>query len=344
MGSQKSLFLSHPCQLNHGVPSHPENSARLDAILTALKESSYKSLVNLSIPRQATRDELSKVHDITYIDRILALDGKNAALDYETTLTPGSVKAALSASGLGVELVEQVLNNKIQNGFVIVRPPGHHARPSHGMGFCLFNNIAVAAQKALTMGLKRILILDWDVHHGNGTQESFYDDDRVLFVDLHQDNLFPVPSGELNEIGRGKGIGYTVNIPLPAACGDAEYLHAFDNLVKPLALKFKPELILVSAGFDAHESDPLGFMNLTTEGFGKLTARIKALAETLCEGKLILFLEGGYNPFFLAKNVLECIKVLVDGAEPDLKPENASKQVQNLVRDIHDLHVKNTAK
>lgn len=307
---REHLFLSHQCLLNHDTGDHPENASRLQAILEAFENTPYKNFLNLSCQRHASKKELLLIHDPSYVDFILSLEGKTTHLDPETPLSPQSVKAALAAAGLGLELVEQVISGKVQNGFALLRPPGHHARPSTGMGFCIFNNIAIAAKKALSLGLKRILILDWDVHHGNGTQEAFYDTDAVLFIDIHQDNLFPISSGLLEETGKGPGLGFTKNIPLPAYCKDQDYLSIFETLVHPLALKYQPELILVSAGFDAHESDPLGFMNLTTEGYGLLAMRTKKMAEELCEGRLVFFLEGGYNPFFLGRNVIECAKVL----------------------------------
>jgi acetoin utilization deacetylase AcuC-like enzyme len=237
----------------------------------------------------------------------------------------------------------QVVKGKAKNGFAFLRPPGHHSRPSGAMGFCVFNNIAIAAKQALAMGVKRILIFDWDVHHGNGTQEVFYDDDRVLFVDIHQENLFPHNSGAQKEVGNGNGKGYTVNIPLPPLCSDADYLYVFDQLVEPFVDKYQPELILVSAGFDAHESDPLGGMKLTTNGFGLLAERTKRLAEKNCGGKLAMFLEGGYDPYFLAKNVMACAEVLAGKESSDkipkiLKPE--SKQVENIVKEIYGIHSK----
>jgi len=297
---KKLLLLSNTALLDHCVLSHPENSQRLKAILEGLKNSSY---LDLSVERLATFEELTSVHTPSYIEKVFSLDGKEGSLNEETLVTTGSVKAAKMAAGIGLELVESILNEKIQAGFALVRPPGHHARPSEGMGFCIFNNIAIAAKKALSLGLKRVLILDFDVHHGNGTEEMFLGDDRVLFIDLHQDNLFPVGSGE-------KSIGNIVNIPLPADSTDENYLTVFDTVVKPLALKYEPELILVSAGFDAHESDPLGFMKITTEGYGLLVSKIKDLASAVCGGKLLFFLEGGYDTHCLAKNVLESVRVL----------------------------------
>ena len=339
----KHLLLSHPCLLDHGLSSHPENSGRLKAIIDALEKSSFKQLLDLSCNRLATQEELSLVHHPAYVDYVLSLDGQRADLDRETPLTAGSVKAARAAAGLGLELVEQVLDGKVQNGFALVRPPGHHAIADAGMGFCVFNNIAIAARKALSRGLKRILILDWDVHHGNGTQAAFYSDDTVFQIDLHQDNLFPKNSGLLSETGSGKGVGYTANIPLPDSCRDADYLYVFEKIVKPLARQYRPELILVSAGFDAHESDPLGSMLLTTHGYGLLTKNIKSLAYELCGGKLAFFLEGGYDPLRLAENVLECIGVLADekatleSVEGEIHPYTYG--METLIQEMYDVHV-----
>jgi len=339
---KKHLLLSHPCLLDHGISTHPENAGRLQAILTALTLSPYKSCLDLSMTRLATFDELAQVHTPNYVNYVLSLEGMQASLDYETHLTTESVKAARCAAGLGLELVEQILDNKIQNGFALVRPPGHHSRPDTAMGFCVFNNIALAAKKAISKGIKRILIFDWDVHHGNGTQEAFYEDDRVLFIDFHQDNLFPAGSGLISQKGKGKGLGFTVNVPFPDSCRDDDYLYAFENLVKPLATKYQPELILVSAGFDAHESDPLGSMGLTTKGYGMLTAEVKTLADTLCNGKVVFFLEGGYNPEFLAKNVLECISVLAADTDPLVKSREEiqpyTKGIEDLINGIYETH------
>lgn len=327
--------------------AHPENAGRLEATLAALEESPYQEFLDLTLSRLATNKEIAQVHDPAYIDHVFSLEGKTTSLDTETLITPGSVKAARMAAGLGLTLVEQVIKGAAENGFALVRPPGHHARPGKGMGFCIFNNIAIAAKQALSLGIKRILIFDWDVHHGNGTQETFYDDAHVLFIDLHQKNLFPIGSGLLEERGQGKGLGFTVNVPLPESCRDADYLYAFENLVRPLALDYRPELILVSAGFDAHESDPLGGMNLTTEGYGKLAAKVTSLAQELCEGKVVFFLEGGYNPFFLAKNVLACVEALVNKAPLSTTKEEVhpyTNGVERLIKGIYDSHAKQNRK
>lgn len=327
--------------LDHGLAAHPENSSRLAAILTALKASPYNQFLNTTTSRKATVEELALVHELAYINYVLSLDGKRENLDQETPITEGSVTAALTAAGLGLELVEQLLQKNIENGFALVRPPGHHCLPDAAIGFCVFNNIAIAAKKALSLGVKRILILDWDVHHGNGTQKTFYDDDRVLFIDLHQDNLFPVNSGLLSQRGAAKGLGFTANIPLPDSCRDDDYLYIFEQIVKPLAYRFQPELILVSAGFDAHESDPLGSESLTTKGYGALCTKVKALAQELCSGRLLLFLEGGYNPPYLAANVMECIHALASTQKPDqTEIEPYTYGMKNYIEKVHDALVK----
>ncbi len=313
---QLSLFRSHLDFLKHGRGEHSENQTRLNEILKIFKQSSdLGCALDLSGERLATRDELMRVHTADYIDRVFAMEGKQGEIDHETPLSEGSVRAARLAAGLGLELVDQVLDGPAKNGFLMARPPGHHARPSHGMGFCIFNTLALMAHHALCRGVQRILILDWDVHHGNGTQESFYGEDRVLFVDLHQESLFPKDTGMAQERGEAKGLGFTFNIPLPHSCGDADYLAVLRKWVAPRVSAFRPELILVSAGFDAHISDPLGSMSLSTTGYGQMTLLVKAWAEEFSQGKVIFNLEGGYDPAALAKNVFECARVLA-GFQP----------------------------
>lgn len=298
-------LLSHTAMLKTGDPAHPENATRLAAILSRLKSSEYN--IDLTVERLATRDELRLVHSTAYIDQMLSFDKEYMSLEHEMLIAPSDVESARLAAGIGLELVERVLDGRARSGFALVRPPGHHARPDAGMGFCIFNNIAIAAKRALALGIQRILILDFDVHHGNGTQEAFYDDNRVLFIDIHQDDLFPKHSGSIDEKGKDAGLGFTVNIPLPDSCFDDDYLRVLEKQIKPLALNFKPELILVSAGFDAHEDDPLASMRLSSKGYGQIAKQIKAIANASCDGKCIFFLEGGYNPENLANDVFECI-------------------------------------
>ena len=319
--SKVSLFLSHPDCLDHGGLDHPENRRRLDGIYQVFESSNQKPRSNdltppttltldLTIDRLATREELVQVHTPEYVDGVFSLEGKTGAIDHETPISEGSVRAARLAAGMGLHLLDQVLKGKVRNGFILARPPGHHARPSQGMGFCVFNTVALLAKSALNRGLNRILILDWDVHHGNGTQEAFYDDGRVFLIDLHQENLFPQNSGGTDEKGAGNGLGWTLNIPLPHSCRDADYLEILKMVVQPRVYAYEPELILVSAGFDADISDELGSMSLTSAGYRQMTRVVKEWAESLCEGRLILNLEGGYDPAALAKNVFQCAEVL----------------------------------
>jgi acetoin utilization deacetylase AcuC-like enzyme len=336
---QRTLLLSHPLLLQHGHPEHPENFLRLKTILAKIEASPFQELLRLDFNRMATRDELSLIHAPEYVDRILAQKGAFFDVDHETRLTPDSVAAACLAAGLGLELLEQCVAGNLRNGFALVRPPGHHSRPEQGMGFCVFNNIAIAAKRALSLGLQRILILDWDVHHGNGTQDAFYEDNRVLFIDLHQEGLFPNNTGFQNEEGAGKGLGYTVNVPLPHSCTETDYLHVLNTLVRPLAQRFRPELILVSAGFDAHENDPLGSMSISTAGFGNLALATHTLATDLCDGKLLLFLEGGYEPQALSENVLACIRALASHIAPPLTQKELQPGVVELTREIYESHL-----
>ncbi len=305
-----TLLLSHTAMLKHDCANHPENASRLEAILTELHKSPYAHQLDLSTNRLATGKELALAHTPAYIDHIFSLDGQEQTLDVDTYLAKDSLFAARLAAGLGLELVERVINGRTHNGFALVRPPGHHACADKAMGFCIFNNIAIAAKRALELGLKRVAIVDFDVHHGNGTQEIFYDDNRVLFIDMHQDSLFPISSGAKTEQGRDAGLGFTVNIPLPHSQFDEDYLAIFDQQIQPLLTDYQPELILVSAGFDAHEDDPLASMRLSSKGYGLLVKRLKSLAEQLCDGKLVFFLEGGYNPTHLAQDVLECVHAI----------------------------------
>lgn len=317
------LLFTHADCLDHGSSAHtgvdpgghpgehPENAGRLSAILKKLRaDPTLSSLLEDRCDRKIERHELLRLHTSSYIDVVYDLRGQLGEIDPETPVTAGSVLAAERAAGLALEMVERIWKGELKRGFSLVRPPGHHARPAGGMGFCIFNNIALAASHLLALGAKRILILDWDVHHGNGTQEAFYESDQVMLIDLHQEDLFPRDSGRSTETGGGKGLGFTLNLPLPHSSEDADYLRVLDAVVDEAVKKFKPEILLVSAGFDAHISDPLGSMSLTTDGFVKMTRRVMVWAESFCGGRLALFLEGGYVPEALAQNVAACAGVL----------------------------------
>ncbi|MFT5079436.1 MAG: acetoin utilization deacetylase AcuC-like enzyme, partial [Planctomycetota bacterium] len=246
---------------------HVERAARLERLLFSLGDEPIPG-VSMHKPRLAETHELELAHDADYVSRILSLEGQALALDADTSLSPSSVQAVRFAVGAGLCAVEDVVSGACRSAFALVRPPGHHAERDRAMGFCVFNNIAIAAAHAIrNLGMKRVLIIDWDVHHGNGTAHIFEDRSDVLVFGTHEHPLWP-GSGAKSETGTGAGANFTINVPLPAGCGDAEYLAVFNEVLVPAADRFAPELVLVSAGFDAHERDPIGSMRITDEGFG----------------------------------------------------------------------------
>lgn len=248
----------------------------------------------------AGRDDIASVHSNEYIDRVIEIcEAGGGDVGEGAQVGPGSYEIALLAAGGAMAAVDAVFNGDARRVIAIVRPPGHHAVRDKGMGFCVFNNVAVAAHHARqSQQLERIAIIDWDVHHGNGTQDAFYDDPQVLFISLHQEHLYPSDSGTLQEDGTGDGVGYNVNIPLPAGSGDAAYLAAFDRLVLPVLDAFQPELIMISAGQDASTMDPLGRMCVTTEGYRRMTSLLINRAERHASGRLVVLLEGGYSEVY----------------------------------------------
>ena len=283
---------------------HPESPQRLQSIYTMLDHKDFgPDLVHIE-PRFATLDEILWVHDPQYVDRILdSADREQVRYDPDTVASPQTYKAAWLAAGGVMEAVKAVLTNHVTNAFALVRPPGHHARRDRAMGFCIFNNEAIGARYAMKAhGIERVLIVDWDVHHGNGIQSIFYDDPRCLYFSAHRIAFYPW-TGEEQEVGTGAGEGCVVNVPLEAGCSNSCYGNAFRHLLWSIAHQYQPELIMVSAGFDTHHSDPLGSMNVTPEGFARMTALLMELAAELCDERLVLVLEGGYNPQALRDSV-----------------------------------------
>jgi len=278
-------------------PGHPESPERLRVIYRILEEPELKGLLEEVKPRPATRKELEMNHTPPYVDLVASTAGKPYyRLDMDTSTCAKSYETALLAAGGFLELIKAVMEGRLKNGFALVRPPGHHAERDRAMGFCLFNNVAIGAYDALErFSLERILIADWDVHHGNGTQNSFYDDPRVLYFSTHRYGFFYPGTGSATEVGKGKGTGFTVNVPLSAGISDSEYGNIFEKILKPIALEYQPQLVLVSAGFDTHYDDPLGGMKVTEAGFSRMTQVLMEIAETTAQGRLVLTLEGGYD-------------------------------------------------
>ena len=263
----------------------------------------------------ATPQELERVHTPAYVEHVLGTRGRSVRFDADTGTSPGSVTAAESAAGAAIEAVDSALAG--EPAFALVRPPGHHAEAAQAMGFCLFNNVAVAAAHAVSKGLERVLIVDWDVHHGNGTQHIFEADNRVLFFSTHRSPFYP-GTGHREERGRGAGQGHTHNVPLPAGCTDGDYAMAFDTLLTPVAEAFQPQLVLVSAGFDAHADDPIGGMRVSAEGFAWMCERVMQL-----RAPTALVMEGGYELVGLARSAEACTRVLLGETGPET-PTNRS--------------------
>jgi len=306
----------HPLFLKHETGEHPENKQRLVAARQAILDSDLN--VEWVTPEPASVEAIARIHERTYIDTVRSTaQGGGGWLDWDTAVSPDSYDAALLAAGAGLEAVERSLADG-QRAFMLVRPPGHHACPGKGMGFCLFNNIAVAAAHALEeRGLERVMIVDWDVHHGNGTQDAFYDDPRVLFVSIHQGGHYP-GTGRTGESGGERAAGSIVNIPLHGGEGDGAVLMTFESLVTPLARAFRPQLMLVSAGYDPQEGDPLGGLRYSEAAFQWMAASLVRLSEEVGAAGPLVFLEGGYVPAMMAASIVATLRGL-GGDIPDFE-------------------------
>ncbi len=293
-------------------PGHPERPARLEAARRGLREAGLvEALVPLA-PRDATRDELLRVHSPAHVDRVAATQGRRVRFDADTTTSPRSYEAAVRAAGAVVDAVSRVLEGTLDRAFCNVRPPGHHATRDRPMGFCLFNNVAVGAAAALARGLARVAVVDFDVHHGNGTQEAFYADRRVLYVSSHQFPFYP-GTGALSEVGEDEGRGFTVNLPMPLGLGDGDYRRAYREIVEPIGRAFDPELVLVSAGFDSHRDDPIGGMGVTAAGFAELMDVCLAIASGSARGRLVAAFEGGYDLDGIAESTAATVRRMLGG-------------------------------
>ncbi len=326
--SSPVLVLTHPLFLQHQPGrGHPESPLRLSRTLEYLEQHRLPAL-ELRAPRMATADEIARVHGPELLEEFRSIAGAHVAIDGDTFASPGTHDAALAAAGAAIEAVEAVLAGTHRTAFALVRPPGHHAEPDRMMGFCFINNAAVAAEAARALGASRVLILDWDVHHGNGTQAVFWERGDVLYQSVHQYPFYP-GTGAAHETGERAGAGYTVNVPFPAGRTDADLGAAFHELFLPVAQAFRPDLVIVSAGFDAHEDDPLGGMLCTERGFAAMCSAVKSLAEEVAGGRLVLLLEGGYSLVGLPRSVHACLEVM--GGRRDEFPHGASREALHVI-------------
>ncbi|MCK9522589.1 MAG: histone deacetylase [Proteobacteria bacterium] len=321
----------------HTSPTgHPESSARLQALSHAFSQDPLlRDAVRIS-PREATLEELTCVHDENYAtDTLQRLrNGRSGYLEGDTFYSPGTRHAALCAAGASIDLALAVHQRGQATGFAALRPPGHHATQNRAMGFCIFNNVAIAAAQLLQRGqAKRVAILDWDVHHGNGTQDIFYGHPNVFFMSIHQSPLYP-GSGGIDEIGRGDAQGRTLNVPFPPHTKGADYLAVLRALFVPLCQQFRPDHILVSAGFDAHHSDPLSAMGLVADDFGAMAQMLRTLADALCQGRLTFLLEGGYQLDALGSSAVATLKAALSPSTPVVSSLLASPQASEIIRDL----------
>jgi acetoin utilization deacetylase AcuC-like enzyme len=301
-----TLLFTDPIYLKHETGRHVEMPNRLRAVTTRLETAHLIEKCTPGVSRPLNKDEVAAIHDLSMIGAVEEVAEKGGGrLDPDTVVSKDSFAVALVAAGACSAAVDSVVQGEAPNALCLVRPPGHHATPTRSMGFCLFNNIALAAHRARTAhGLDRILIVDWDVHHGNGTQDVFYEDPQVTFVSVHRygGGFYP-GTGAADETGTGKGLGHTVNVPLRFGISRKDYYGAFTRALEKAADRVRPQLVLVSAGFDAHARDPIGSLGLEVEDFTALTREVLAVAKTHADGRLVSCLEGGYNLNVLAEAV-----------------------------------------
>jgi acetoin utilization deacetylase AcuC-like enzyme len=324
-------IIYHPDYLKHETGAHPENKERLLSVLTYLRETGRLKKLELKEPRYATLDEIQYIHSKDQIEKARKYSELEMRLDPDTVLCTDSYNVALRAAGGAITAVDAVLENW-DSAFALVRPPGHHATPTKSMGFCIFNNIAIAARHAQKMGKKRVMIVDWDVHHGNGTQDAFYDDPTVLYFSTHQYPHYP-GTGWMDEVGTGDGEGFNINVPLPEGTDDSGFIAAFKEILVPAAREFCPDIVLISAGMDASNNDGLAQMRMSVEGFQAITSIVKSIANECCDGKVVAVLEGGYDLKLLSHSVAAVLDVFM-GKEVEMEQDEVSPQVRARLDEI----------
>ncbi len=338
---------SHAVAIEHSAPGHPESPQRILEIMSLLEAKQILPELKQFDVAQFDEAKLGRVHDAALIEQVRQASGRGGGfIDADTFTTESSYQLAIDAASATCTILDSVMTSDVKNGLAVVRPPGHHAGRKRVGGFCLFNNIAVAARQAQDEhGAERVFIVDIDVHHGNGTQDIFFDDPSVFFVSIHQYSHFFYPgTGSISEIGTGPGHGHTINVPFPPGAGDYWYLKAFEQLIWPKANEFQPDVILVSAGFDAHWIDPLASARLTLTGYSLVVRELIAMANDLCGGKIMIVLEGGYQLTALSHGVLNTIYRLTgqDKLSDPLGPSPHAEQDMTIVLDnIRSLHLPN---
>jgi len=338
--AKSAVFIDQEYLKQFAGEFHPERPERIKVWLD-LATSPDGSAFQLLPPKPATRAEIEACHSAGHIALVESTSRSNRfALDGDTITCRDSFGVGLLAAGGFLGLLEAIAAGEFYNGFALVRPPGHHARPEQAMGFCLFNTVAIGA-RYLTRAhqARRVLVMDWDVHHGNGTQEIFYADPSVLYISTHQYPFYP-GTGAAREVGAGGGEGYTINVPLPAGCADGEYLGVFRDVIVPAVKKFQPDWILVSAGFDPHQGDPLGGMGVTEAGFAAMAREMLRLAAEFTENKIAFLLEGGYDLAALRDSVATVLNEMRRPPGADIPATAAAERIQPLIKGILDIHEK----
>ena len=336
-------FVFHEDYLRHDTGAHPERAERLIYTMRKMEENGITEQLKRILPVRASREEIEYVHAAPYVQQVEAICKRGGGmLDLDTPVSSDTCDTALLAAGGVIKAVDEVMgaSDNLKHVFALIRPPGHHATSMRGMGFCIYNNVAIAAEHLKRRyGLKRILIVDWDVHHGNGTQDVFFADPSVLYFSTHQYPHYP-GTGWLDEVGRGEGRGFTVNVPLPIGTDDAGYLYALNAILVPIAMEFSPEFVLVSAGFDAHAADPLASMNVTSLGFGLFTDLVMEIARKKSQGRVVMALEGGYNLDALAESILCVFKsLLADGEERLEKEGEKTSGIERVRKRVEEIKV-----
>jgi len=342
MNEQKTGIVFDPIFLKHNQPGHPENAKRLEFIIGGLKEKGLLSELKRIESRQAEIDELAICHTKEYVEYVKEYCEKGGGyFDPDTYANKYSYLAAATAVGSSIDLTKAVISGDLKSGFALLRPPGHHALANRSMGFCLFGNIAIAAKIASTQtGVSKVAIVDFDVHHGNGTQALIGDDPNILFISSHQYPFYP-GTGSIRETGTGAAEGKIVNIPLQAGVGDKGFKIVYEKVVIPSLERFKPNIILVSAGYDAHWDDPLANLNLSLTGYNWISRELIKSAERICNGKIVFFLEGGYNLQVLSDGVANTIRGLlgIESFEDPLgKPNDEEPNIEKVINELNKIH------